>query len=320
MFSYSRDELTVFSGTSNPTLSREIAECLGLKLGEQELTRFSDGEVYVRFADSVRGKDVFVVQSLCCPVNDNLVELMVMLDALKRASAARISAVIPYYGYSRQDKKAAAREPITAKLVADVLTVAGLDRLLTMDLHAGQIQGFFDKPVDHLTALPILSDYVKRKKLKDLVVVSPDVGRVKMANRYANVLGAGLAILHKTRPSANKAKIMRVVGDVEKKTTLLVDDMIDTGGTILGGVEALQANGASEVYVCCTHPVFSGSAGEKLKGSPVKEVITTNTIRVPEDHRFKKLTVLTVADLFSQAISNIHRDLSVSELFKESSV
>jgi len=313
----SNGHLIVFAGSSNLELATEIAGDLGLELGERKLSRFSDGEVYARFLESVRGKDAFIVQSLSRPVNDHLVELLVMVDALKRASTKRISAVIPYYGYSRQDKKAAAREPITAKLIADLLTVAGIDRMLSMDLHAGQIQGFFNKPVDHLTALSILSNYFKEKKLKDLVVVAPDVGRVKMANSYANRLGAGLAILHKTRPSHNRAEIStRIVGEVKDKIALLIDDMIDTGGTIVGGAEVLLKGGAREVYACATHPVFSDDAVWKLQNSAFKEVVVTNSIHVPNEKRFGKLKILSVANLFARAIDNIHNDGSVSSLFK----
>ncbi len=309
-------ELMVFAGSANSDLSQEIATHLGTKLGKVKIRQFSDGEIYVRFLESVRGADVFLIQSFSSPVNRNLMELLIMIDALKRASVGRVSAVVPYYAYARQDKKTEAREPITAKLVADLLTVAGADRVLTMDLHAGQIQGFFDIPVDHLTALPLLVKYFAEKGLEDLVVVSPDVGRVKMAKRFSDKLGATLAILHKARPEHNVAEITQVVGKVKGKVALLVDDMIDTAGTMVNGAKALIEKGAREVYACATHAIFSGSAIERLKASPIKEVVVTNTVFLPPEKRLEKIRVLSIAPLFAQTILNVHQNESVSQLFE----
>ncbi|MDI6892688.1 MAG: ribose-phosphate pyrophosphokinase [Actinomycetota bacterium] len=309
-------KLMIFAGSANSDLSQEIATHLGAKLGEVKIHRFSDGEIYVRFLESVRGADVFLIQSLSSPVNRNLMELLIMIDALKRASAERISAVIPYYAYARQDKKTEARESITAKLVADLLAVAGADRVLTMDLHAGQVQGFFDVPVDHLTALPLLGKYFAEKGLEDLVVVSPDVGRVKMAKRFSDKLGATLAILHKARPEHNVAEITQVVGKVKEKTALLVDDMIDTAGTMVNGAKALIEKGAREVYACATHAIFSEPAVGRLKASPIKEVVVTNTVFLPPEKRIEKIKVLSIAPLFAQTILNVHQNESVSQLFE----
>lgn len=311
-----REKLMLFSGSSNPELASRIAARLGTKLAKVELSRFSDGEVYVRCLESIRGANVFVFQSICQPVNANLVELLVMLDALKRASAYKVSAVIPYYGYSRQDKKTAAREPITAKLIADLLTTAGIDRMVSMDLHAGQIQGFFNVPVDHLTALPLLVRYFKKKHLKDLVVVSPDVGRVKIAKKCADRLKGELAILHKTRPTHNVAEVAQVIGDVKGKTALLIDDMIDTAGTLVGGAEALVKAGASKVYACATHAILSPPAVDRLMTSSIEEVVVSNTVVVGEDKQFFKLKTVDVSELFAKAVGNIYRDGSVSSLFQ----
>lgn len=309
--------LMVFSGSSNIELSKEIASYLGIELGSVKLADFSNGELYVKFLESVRGADVFVIQTLCNPVNKHLMQLLIMIDALKRASAERISAVVPHYGYSRQDKKTTAREPITAKLVADLLSVAGINRLLSMDLHAGQIQGFFNVPVDHLTALPVLSSYFAEKKLKNLVVVSPDVGRVKLAKKFADKLGAELAILHKTRPAHSVAEIGQVVGAVKGKTCLLVDDMIDTAGTITEGAKTLAREGAGEIFACATHPVLSGPAIERLNAAPISEVVLTNTLPLPPHVKVKKLKILSVASIFAQTILNVHEDESVSTIFEE---
>ncbi|MEW6189233.1 MAG: ribose-phosphate pyrophosphokinase [Actinomycetota bacterium] len=306
--------LMVFSGSANLDLGQEIVRYIGIELGKIKLHRFSDGETYVRYLESVRGADVFVIQSLGNPVNENLMELLIMIDALKRASAERISAVIPYYGYARQDKKTLAREPITAKLVADLLSAAGIDRMISMDIHAGQTQGFFDVPVDHLTAVPILADYFQEKKLENLVVVSPDVGRVKTAKRYSDRLNADIAILHKTRPAHNVSETTHVIGKVKGKVTLLIDDIIDTAGTMVGGAQTLKDHGATEIYACATHPVLSGSAVEKLEASPIKEVVVTNTIPVSRKKWIKKLKVLSIAPLFAKTIVNVHEDKSVSEL------
>ena len=312
----SKGKLMVFTGRANPKLSKEITNYIGVEPGRVDISTFRNGEIYAKYLESVRGSDAFVIQSLCEPVNDNLMELLIMVDALRRASARRISAVVPYYAYARQDKKTEPREPISAKLIADLLIVAGVDRVLTMDLHAGQIQGFFNVPVDHLTALPILAQHFKKRNLSDLIVVSPDVGRVKIAKRCADRIGVSIAVLHKSRPAHNVAEITQLVGDVRGKRALIIDDMIDTGGTIVYGAEALLKNGAKEVYVCATHPIFSGPAVEKLSKSPIKEVVVTNTIPVSPEKRFEKLKVLSIASLFGQVILNVHEDESVSELFQ----
>ncbi len=306
----------IFSGNSHPKLGKEIASYLKVKLGKVSISYFDNGEIYVRFLESVRGADVFVIQTISNPVNQNIMELLIMVDALKRASAERITAVIPYFGYSRQDKKAKSREPISAKLIADLLATAGINRLITMDLHAGQIQGFFNIPVDHLTAVPLLVNYIKGKKFKELVVVSPDVGRVKIAKKCADFLEAGLAILHKSRPKHNVAEVTHVVGEVRGKITLIIDDMIDTGGTVVNGAEALLREGAKEVYVCATHPIFSPPALKRLQNSLIKEVVVTNTIPIDEGKESEKIKVLSVASLFGRAIFYIHKDESVSRLFK----
>jgi len=309
--------MMIFSGSSNLPLVKEIAEHLNLPPGRIKLTEFSNGEIYVKFLESVRGADVFVVQTISEPVNKHFMELLIMVDALKRASAGAVTAVVPHYGYSRQDKKTTAREPITGKLIADLLTTAGNQRLVSMDLHAGQIQGFFDMPVDHLTAVPILAGHFEEKALGDLVVVSPDVGRVKVAKKYGDILGAPLAIMHKTRPQHNVAEHTHVIGDVEGKVALLIDDMIDTAGTICEGAKGLMERGAQEVYACATHAVFSGPAIERLENSPLKEIVVTNTIPLPDEKKIDKLTVLSIAPLFAHAILNVYEDESVSELFDQ---
>ncbi|HZD59938.1 MAG TPA: ribose-phosphate diphosphokinase [Anaerolineae bacterium] len=315
MASEESKRLMMFSGRSNPALAREIAEYLGVQLGKVEIESFSNGEIYVRYLESVRGADAFVIQTLSEPVNDNLVELLIMIDALKRASAHGVFAVVPHYGYARQDKKAAAREPITAKLVADLLVTAGINRMITVDLHAGQIQGFFDVPVDHLTGLPILAGYFKSLNLEDLVVVSPDVGRVKVAKKYADRIGASLAILHKTRPAHNIAEVAHVIGEVEGRSCLLIDDIVDTAGTLVSGAQALVDHGAKEIYAGATHAVLSGPAVGRIEKSPIKEMVITNTIPVPESKVTPKFKVLSLAQLFAQAIRNVYEDRSVSELF-----
>ncbi len=310
-----RKRLMIFSGRSCPELGREMAGHLGLSLGEVELKTFSNGELYVRFEESVRGVDAFVVQTSSSPINRNIMEMLLMIDALKRASAKRISAVIPYYGYSRQDKKTVAREPISAKLMADLLTTAGADRILTMDLHAGQIQGFFNGPVDHLTAVPLLASYISRNYFDDLVIVSPDAGRVKMAKKYSDYLSVPMAILHKRRPGHNVAEIMHVIGDVEGKKAVLVDDMIDTAGTLTSSAAALEEKGAAEIYACATHGIFSGGAWEKIDASPIKEVTVTNTLPIPEEGRSPKAKVISIASIFANTIASVFKDESVSELF-----
>ncbi|MFA5867200.1 MAG: ribose-phosphate pyrophosphokinase [Actinomycetota bacterium] len=307
--------LMLFTGTANPELGREISRHLQVELGQVQLSRFADSEIYVRFLESVRGAHVFVIQSLCQPVNDSLMELLIMMDALKRASAGTVSAVIPYYGYSRQDKKTLAREAITAKLVADLLVVAGADRVLTMDLHAGQIQGYFDVPVDHLTALPILAEYFKGKDLKDVVVVSPDVGRVKTTKKLADAMNADMAVLSKRRPSHNVAEIGYVIGDVKGKNAIMVDDMIDTGGSVCRGVEALKKAGAKDIYVGCTHPILSGNAIDNLNLCQLKELVVTNTVPCSIDKHIDKMTVLSVGSVFAKTIRNVYENKSVSEIF-----
>ena len=307
--------MQVFAGTSNPELSEGVVRHLGIELGNVKIRKFANGEIYVRYLESVRGADVFIIQSICSPVNETLMEMLIMVDAAKRASARSITAVISHYGYARQDKKSAAREPITAKLVADVLTVAGVNRVITMDLHQGQIQGFFNQPVNHLTALPILADYFESLHLDDCVVVSPDVGRAKACKKLSNMLGAGLAIMHKGRPEHNVAEITHVIGDVEGKNCIIADDMIDTAGSITEGAKALMAKGAKEVYVTATHGIFSPPAYERIETAPIKELIVTNTIPVPEDKQHGKIRVLSVAPLFAHALQNVFNDDSVSELF-----
>ncbi|MCA1727653.1 MAG: ribose-phosphate diphosphokinase [Actinobacteria bacterium] len=312
--------MMLFSGSSHPELSDEIATQLGMSLSPVDLKRFASGEVYVRFDDSVRGSDAFVLQTHTEPVNEMLMEQLIMIDALKRASAKRITAVVPYYGYSRQDKKSRAREPITAKLVADLLTAAGADRVMSVDLHSGQIQGFFDYPFDHLTALPLLSDYLKEElNLADgeLVVVAPDAGRVKTAERLREYLHADLAFLYKrrSRTEANKVETLAVVGDVEGKACVLVDDMIDTAGTIVSGSEVLKKHGAAKIFAAATHGVLSDPAIDRLKNADIEEVVITNTLPLPSDKRIDKITVLSTAGMMASAIKAVFEEESVSEIF-----
>ena len=307
------DNLKVFTCNANPKLSEEISSYLGIELGKSHVQNFSDGETNITIDESVRGCDVFIVQSTCAPVNDNLMELLIMIDAMRRASARRITAVIPYYGYARQDRKSRGREPITAKLVANLIVKAGADRVLTMDLHAQQIQGFFDIPVDHLMGVPILADYYKGLNIEDLVVVSPDMGGVTRARSLATRLGVPLAIIDKRRPMPNVSEIMNIIGDINGKNVIMIDDIIDTAGTITNGAAALIERGAKSVYVSCTHPILSGPAYERLQNAPIKEIVTTNTI--PTTKPMDKLTVLSVAPLMGEAILRIHNDASVSEMF-----
>lgn len=309
--------IKIFTGNSNPGLAKEIADVLSLPVGASEVSKFSDGEISVNINETVRGSDVFIIQSTNDPVNDYLMELLIMIDAFKRASAGRITAVIPYYGYARQDRKAKARDPITAKLVADLITTAGADRALTMDLHAAQIQGYFNVPVDHLLGVPILAKYYLSKKLDDIVVVSPDMGSVTRARKFADRLHAPIAIIDKRRPKANVAEVMNIIGDVKGKTAILVDDMIDTGGTITLGAKAILDRGAKEVMACCTHPVLSGPAVERLKDSVISELVVLNTIALPEVKKFDRLKILSVAPVFAEAIKRIYEDLSVSKLFED---
>ena len=309
--------MAVFSGSTYPELAEEIAASLGVELGDVKLEKFANGEIYARYMDSIRGADVFLIQSVAGPsVNDSLMELLIMSDAAKRASARTVTAVITHYGYSRQDRKAAAREPITAKLVANMLTAAGVDRIITIDLHQGQIQGFFDIPVNHLTALWNLADYFKKKDLdpEKLCVVSPDLGRAKAAKKLAGLMGASLAIMHKDRPKHNAAEITALIGDVDGKICILNDDMIDTAGSVAAAAKTLKANGAEKVYVCATHPIFSGPAYERLADPMIDEVVVCNTIPLEQDLDGKIKTV-TVAPLFARAINSVFGNGSISELF-----
>jgi ribose-phosphate pyrophosphokinase len=316
MITHGKD-IKIFTGNSNPDLAKEIADILGVPVGDAEVGRFSDGEISVNINETVRGADVFVVQSTCAPVNDNLMELLILIDAFKRASAGRITAVIPYYGYARQDRKAKARDPITAKLVANLITSAGADRVLTMDLHASQIQGYFDIPLDHLLGVPILSKYFQEMNFneEEVVVVSPDLGSVTRARKVADRLHAPIAIIDKRRPKANVCEVMNVIGDIKDKTVILVDDMIDTAGTITKGANALMDLGAKEVYACCTHAVLSGPAVERIQKSAIKELVTLNTVRISEEKRIDKIKILSVAPIFAEAIKRIYEDMSVSKLF-----
>ncbi|RLD94037.1 MAG: phosphoribosylpyrophosphate synthetase [Aquificota bacterium] len=305
--------MKVFSGNANIPLAQEVCDVLGIPMGKAKVTRFSDGEVNVQILESVRGSDVFLIQPTCPPVDENLMELLVMLDALRRASAGRVTAVIPYYGYARQDRKVQPRVPITAKLVADLLTAAGADRVLTVDLHAGQIQGFFNIPVDNLLAMPIFLQYMEDKGVDNLVVVSPDAGGVERARAFAKKLHLPLAIIDKRRVADNVAEVMHVIGDVEGKRAFILDDMIDTGGTLVKSVEALMEQGAVECIAAATHPVFSGPARDRIESSALQEVVVTNTI--PLKGGFTKVKVLSVAPLMAEAIKRIHLGESVSSLF-----
>ncbi len=308
--------LKLFTGSANPALAEEICAYLGIGLGQATASAFSDGEIRIRIEENVRGADVFVVQSCCHPVNTSIMELLIMIDALKRSSAQRITAVIPYFGYARQDRKDQPRVPITAKLMADLITTAGADRVLTMDLHAGQIQGFFNIPVDNLYATPILLDYITKKGEADLVVVSPDAGGVERARAFAKRLQASLAIIDKRREGPNNAQVMNIIGDVEQKSALLLDDMIDTAGTIVQGAQACFDKGARRVWAACSHPVLSGPALERIQSSVLTEVVVTNTIPLRgKDQQCPKLRVLSVAPLLGEAISRIHQEESVSCLF-----
>jgi ribose-phosphate pyrophosphokinase len=312
-----RRRLELVSGRSHPALAREIASSLGVELSEGNLREFANGEVHCRYDVSLRGSDVFIIQTHCGPVNDTLMEQLIMIDAAKRASAKRITAVCPYYGYSRQDRKATGREPITAKLVADMLQVAGADRVVSVDLHSGQIQGFFDVPFDHLTAMPVLVEELRRQGTGDLVVVAPDAGRVKVAERFSQHLSADLAFVHKRRPrgSANQVEALDVVGEVEGRHCVLIDDMIDTAGTICAAAELLSERGASDVWAMATHGVLSDPALERLDKSPLSRVVLTNTLPIPDDRRIEKLRVLSVAKLIADAIDAVFEDTSVSEIF-----
>ncbi len=310
------DRFKIFCGTANEALCEEVCAFLGLTRGQALVTRFADGECYVQIQENVRGADVFVIQPTCRPVDMHLMELLMMMDALKRASARRITAVIPYFGYARQDRKDKPRVPISSKLVADLLTTAGADRALVVDLHAPQLQGFFNIPVDHLFASPVLVDYFRKLNLPDLTVVSPDAGGVERARFFAKKMDAALAIVDKRRVEMNVAEVMHVIGDVNGRTCLIIDDLIDTAGTLVKVAQALKANGAATVYACCSHPVLSGPAAENLLNSPISEVVVTNTIPLNEAARnLPKIKVLSIAGLIGRAIQSIHEETSVSRLF-----
>ena len=308
-------EYKVFAGNAHRELAEEISSIMGKPLGKSTVTKFSDGEISVSLWETVRGIDVYIIQPTCDPVNDNLLELLIMIDAMKRASAGRINAVIPYYGYARQDRKAKARDPITAKLVANIIMAAGADRVLTMDLHANQIQGYFDIPVDHLVGMPIIAKYFKEKNLEDLCVVSPDHGSVTRARNLAEFLNCPIAIVDKRRPEPNKSEIMNIIGDIDGKNCIILDDMIDTAGTITNAANAIHDLGAKNVFAAATHPVLSGPAIERLEQSAIGEVVLLNTLPVPEEHRIEKMTFLSVAPLFAEAMTRVFTNGSISKLF-----
>ncbi|MBU1083820.1 MAG: ribose-phosphate pyrophosphokinase [Candidatus Omnitrophota bacterium] len=310
------DKLTVFTGNANPELAEAICKDLGVTMGDSYVNRFCDGETRVKINQNVRGKDVFVIQPTCDPANENLMELLIMLDALNRSSARRITAVLPYFGYARQDRKDQPRVPITAKLAANLLTMSGADRVITIDLHAGQIQGFFDIPLDHLYAVSIFAEYFKKKKIENMVIVSPDVGGIKMARAYAKRLGADLAIVDKRRITDTKAEVMHIMGDVKGKNVILVDDIIATAGSITEAAVALKKNGSKDIYAAITHPVMCGPAVERLQRSEIKELIVTDTIPMTEEKRKARVVQLSVSGLLAEAIKRIHNEESVSALFE----
>ena len=313
----SGSEIKIIAGNASKELAQKVADYIGVPMAKCEVGTFSDGEISVNISETVRGCDVFVIQSTNSPVNDNLMELLIMIDALRRASAGRVTAVIPYYGYARQDRKAKARDPITAKLVANLITAAGADRVLTMDLHAAQIQGYFDIPLDHLQGGKILADYFNTKNIEDLVVVSPDLGSVTRSRKFANDLNGDvpIAIIDKRRPKANVCEVMNIIGEVEGKNVILLDDMIDTAGTIVNAANALKEFGAKDVYACCTHGVLSGPAIERIENSAISELIVLDTIQLPEEKKIDKIKVKSVAPLFGDAIKKIFANESVSQLF-----
>lgn len=315
---FSSGKIKIFSANSHPQLAKEIAERLGVSVGDAHAARFSDGEINISIKETVRGADVFVIQSTSNPVNDHIMELLIMIDALKRASAGRITAVIPYFGYARQDRKSKARDPISAKLVADLIVAAGANRVLTMDLHAPQLQGFFNIPVDHLIGVPLLAKHYldKLNDLSDVVVASPDIGSVTRARQFAGRIDVPIAIVDKRRPRANVSEVMNVIGDVKDKRVVIVDDLIDTGGTIVNGAQALIDRGAKEVYACCTHAVLSGPAVERIKNSCIKELIVLNTISLPEEKQIDKIKVLSVGPMFAEAIKRIAGNISINTLFE----
>ncbi len=313
------NNIKIIAANSNPVLAAKIADQLGIPLCKCEVNRFSDGEIQVTLRESVRGSDVFVIQSTCSPVNDNLMELLIMIDALKRASAGRITAVIPYYGYARQDRKSKPRDPISSKLVANLITAAGADSVLTMDLHAAQIQGFFDIPVNHLEGMPILAKHFEDEHLDDLVIVSPDFGSVTRARNFAGRLNAPIAIIDKRRPRPNVSEIMNIIGDIKDKDILIIDDIIDTAGTLCNAANALKERGAKSVRACATHAILSGPAIERIKNSAIEELVILDTIPLPEEKKLDIIKVDSVAPLFAQAIQRIYEDKSVSRIFEKKS-
>jgi ribose-phosphate pyrophosphokinase len=307
--------LKVFSGNANLPLAKEICKHLRMRLGKINLTKFSDGELYCQILENVRGTDVFIIQPTCCPVNNNLMELLIMIDAFKRSSAARITSVIPYYGYARQDRKDKPRVPISSKLVADLLTAAGTDRILSMDLHAGQIQGFFDIPVDHLYGMTVLIEYLKKLRIPDLTVVSPDAGGVERARAFAKRLDAELALVDKRRTGPNEAEVLNVIGQVGGRNVVICDDMIDTAGTLVSTVNALKKLKAQKVYACATHGILSGPAIDRLRKAPMEQIIITNTVLLDDTRMLPNMKILSVGDLLGKAIQSIHEETSVSNLF-----
>lgn len=315
--SVAHKRMQIFTGNANPDLAASIANHLDTRLCDSTINRFSDGEIQVRIGETVRGSNVFLVQPICHPVNDNLMELLIMIDAVRRASAEHIAAVIPYYGYARQDRKLQPRDPITAKLLANLITAAGADRVLTIDLHAGQIQGFFDIPVDNLFGIPILAQYCNSQGINgaDAVVVSPDVGGVARARTLAERLNTSFAIIDKRRPRPNVAEVLNIIGDVKDKRAIIIDDMIDTAGTVAEGAKALIQRGATKVYACCTHPVLSGPAISRLQEAPIEQVIVTDTIPLPPEKQIPKIKILSISGLLAEAIKRIYEQLSVSRLF-----
>ncbi|MBN2422742.1 ribose-phosphate pyrophosphokinase [Candidatus Woesearchaeota archaeon] len=307
--------LKLISGSVHRELAKSISEKMNIPLTPIRLKKFRDGEIYIKIEESMRGEDVFIIQPTCTPVNDSLMELLIIIDAVRRASAGRINAVIPYFGYARQDRKASSREPITSKLIANILTTAGVNRVVTVDLHADQIQGFFDIPMDHFQGYIMFYDYFKNKNIKNLVAVSPDAGAVKKTRRFAKALNIPLVIIDKRRPEHNEAEILNVIGDVKGKNAIIIDDIIDTGGTIVNAASVLKLKGAKEVYICATHGVLSDGAAEKLKKSVAKEIILTDTIPIPEKKRFRKLKIISIAPLMAEIINRIHHNESLGQLF-----
>lgn len=317
---WNSSQIAILAGNSNLKLANEICGHLDLKLGDALVGRFPEGEIQVQIMDNIRGKDVFIIQSTSTPPNDHLMELLILIDAAKRASAARVTAVLPFFGYARQDRKDRPRVPITAKLVANLLTSAGADRILTMDLHANQIQGFFDIPVDHLYSINAMSEYFLAKKLKNLVVVSPDVGGIKLARAYSKVLGANLAIIDKRREGSSHTKVMNIIGEVRGKNVILVDDLVSTASSITEGIHALKDAGSLDIYAAIVHPILCGPAIERIKNSPLKELVVTDSIPIPAEKMIDQIKIISVASLLGEAMKRIHQNESVSSLFKESAV